>query len=56
MRAFFKGSTKYSLSLGTLKELIVLTANALIMGLALFAASFLNKLIDMMASSGLVLE
>jgi len=35
---------------------MVLTAKALMMGLALFAASFLNKLMDIIASSGLVLE
>lgn len=52
LRAIFKGSTKYSLSFGTLSELIVLTAKALMIGLALLAASFLIRLIHMMASSG----
>lgn len=56
LRAAFSGSTKYSFSLGTLNELMVRTAKALMMGLALLAASLRNKLIDMMASSGLTRE
>lgn len=49
LRAAFKGSTRYQFSFGTLKELIVLTAKARIIGLDLLAASFLKEEIVMIA-------
>lgn len=56
LSAALSGSTKYSFNFGTLNEPIVLTAKALIIGLALLDASLRNKLIDIIASSGRTLE